>query len=930
MDYTLPKYDEYRKNIKKARENRRSWEHILLGDPKMFKSIEEYMQHMRGLLYWDIDADDWKNLVNLEKDAEDKSRELEDIGESTILVDEETVSDIVVPTRPESAWQKYKEKLRKSGFREPSINEIEKSTLEILKRLQKDGSEVRKGLVMGNVQSGKTANMTALMAMAADWKWNMFIILSGTIENLRVQTQNRLLEDLGADSTINWRGIVDPSNHSQTDKTSDLNFTNNSAYFTVCLKNKRRLENLIKWLQHDQKKKRQMKVIVIDDEADQAGINTANVTTSQRKTINRLIVNLVNNVKHDGSTRGVNSDFGAMNYIGYTATPYANFLNETSSESLYPRDFIATLSNPPEYFGPQVIFGVEGEGNYESETQYDGLDIIRTVSKDNIEKIKSLHDGDLTEIPESLKDSIAWFLVGTAALRHGGYKKPLSMLIHTSHRQEHHQLLSDSIKSWVLNNKKTVMDLCRSVYFEESERVSKSYFLSAFKNYPYKDISDYPSFREIESEIVKLLEGVVNISLNDENELTYSEKIHLCVDNCANNGIDDEGMFKRLVYPNKSQLKEMKVAPAFIVVGGATLSRGLTLEGLISTFFLREGRQADTLMQMGRWFGYRRGYELYPRIWISDKTTDQFRFLSTLDFELRNEIMGMALRGVKPKEYGPRISNSPKVKQLKITAKNKMQSAVFTDMDYSGSHNQSVVFEDNDQVQVENILTTEEFLLSIGKPSYSREKTALVWREVSHFRIFEDFLYKFNFAPNNLVFSNLEGLYDWVDLITQEEKLGKWNVVVAGIRIDESASNLWQIGDFQVSKVTRTRRKTIGKKFDIGVLRAPRDVFADIDYEQLDTEKKSKLEKIKDTNFYEKRREAGLERIPQLLIYRIDKNSKVKHKSSTPVSRTDLNTNTDIIGICITIPGARDSSPYAKTITVKIDNTFEEDDYESD
>lgn len=89
-------------------------------------------------------------------------------------------------------------------------------------------------------------------------------------------------------------------------------------------------------------------------------------------------------------------------------------------------------------------------------------------------------------------------------------------------------------------------------------------------------------------------------------------------------------------------------APAFIVIGGATLSRGLTIEGLISTFFLRSVGQADTLMQMGRWFGYRKKYELLPRLWITDKTRQQFAFLATLDQELRDEIQYMDLTGRSP------------------------------------------------------------------------------------------------------------------------------------------------------------------------------------------------------------------------------------------------------------------------------------------
>jgi len=260
-----------------------------------------------------------------------------------------------------------------------------------------------------------------------------------------------------------------------------------------------------------------------------------------------------------------------------------------------------------------------------------------------------------------------------------------------------------------------------------------------------------------------------------------------------------------------------------------------------------------------------------------------------------------------------------------------MQSAIFTDLDYSGSHNQTVIFE-NDKIKLtNNIRLTEKFLLELGEPVYSNEKTALIWRGVDHKKIFERYLLKFEFSSNNVVFSNVEGLYDWVDQITQEEKLEAWNVVVAGIQQNNSNVEPWKIGNNSVTKVNRTRRKTTGIKLDIGVLRGPKDLLVDIEYGNLNEDQIKQLANMKDTNYYEKRRLAGLGETPQLLIYRINKDSKVltaggNRKNS---NREDLNTVEDLIGVCITIPGSRKNSEYAKTITVNLDPSFADDDFET-
>lgn len=206
-------------------------------------------------------------------------------------------------------------------------------------------------------------------------------------------------------------------------------------------------------------------------------------------------------------------------------------------------------------------------------------------------------------------------------------------------------------------------------------------------------------------------------------------------------------------------------APAFIVVGGATLSRGLTIEGLISTFFLRSVGQADTLMQMGRWFGYRKKYELLPRLWITDKTRQQFVFLAALDQELRDEIQQMDITGRSPADYGPKVKNSPKVSFIRITAKNRMQAATEAAMDYSGASNQTYLFDNNATILKENIRITEEFISELGTawiPENNCYDNDIVWRNVI-FSTIRKFIERFNFCSRLKVFNDTKPLMDWIE-----------------------------------------------------------------------------------------------------------------------------------------------------------------------
>lgn len=921
-DYSLPIYDKYRDWIKIAREKGIEWDKITYAMKSNLNELKEFLEDQKLKNWWDIDCDDWMQIATLEKEAEEQTKAIQYLDGHAMIHEEGQDNDVSIPKGEKSAWQLYKKKLMSQGFKTSVIDEMEKTTIKILRRLSSDtiSKSPIKGLVIGNVQSGKTANMAALMAMAADWGWNMFIVLSGTIENLRQQTQKRLLNDLNIPGTLNWRGLEHLSKKpSYGQRTQDLHFEEDSKdrHFTVCLKNAVRLRKLIQWMQSDPNKQRQMKILVIDDEADQAGINTADISTHERKAINRLIVNLVNGKNEKGEDTDI--QYRAMNYIGYTATPYANVLNESGKESLYPRNFITTLGVSKEYFGPQQIFGADGG-------DYAGMDIVRIIDNHELNSIKDIHDGECFNIPDSLISAICWFLCGSAMMRYWELKKPVSMLVHTSQKQDHHQHIADFIHEWLETDPEIVLKKCSEVWKYETERFSFKTFRKQYPDYDRKDeeISKYPQFEDIESEIRKLLKDVRNIPLGEDGELEYHEGIHLCIDNCSNpKGINEDGMYVRLAYPDSPTIN---TTPAFIVVGGATLSRGLTIEGLISSYFLRSVNQADTLMQMGRWFGYRKGYELLPRIWITSKTYDQFVFLSTLDQELREEIRYMDHMRINPSQYGPKIKNTPKYNFIKITAKNKMQSAKAADMDLSGSYSQTYLFHNDEKILKSNIVAVTKFIESLGKPEDRKlcnkhAENTLIWRNVPYNQIYS--MLKEYRAPKRLMVFNtddIEGVAEWVNKMTSEGKLTNWNVVIAGIA---DKSYVWKLPYGEIGKVKRTRKKNYHDKniINIGVLRDPKDLIADVDLDGKDADLINDVEKFKAKDAKSIRNRAGLDMTPQLLIYMVNKYSK----ADSETNREDLKAPEDLVGLCLNIPGGKSGANYAAKITIRLENNLFDD-----
>ena len=924
MDFSSPVFDDSKAWIQKRFEKGKDWDSIKMAMKSSEEDLREFLDTRTEEDDWpNMTNDEWKLLVENEKFYSTFQESVNFSGSDGVLVNTKEGNTLSVPQDPKSCWQLYKNKLR---WNVDSLKTLENATHGILRRLSLDTTEIGpvKGLVIGHVQSGKTANMEALMAMAADHGWNFFIVLSGTIENLRMQTLRRMLGDLKNPGNLNWEVLDHLSKKSPIyARTINLDFSENSnmRYLTVCLKNARRLRNLIEWIHEERQKHNNMRILIIDDEADQASISNTAVELGQedkeRKGINKLIVDLVED-KHYKSNK-TNGKARAINYIMYTATPYANFLNESTPESLYPKDFIWTLKTSNEYIGPNQIYGYE---------ENDGLDIKRTVINDDLAQIAEIYDNTSNELPKSLKDSICWFICAVSVMRYWGYSgKPISMLVHTSQKTTSHKSIADAISNWInVERSNSIKDYCKNIYEEETTKETKDMWFDQFPEYGIdkSKVKDYPTFDEISTEIDLLLsQNISHIKMDEDGDLEYQKGLHLVIDNCKNNRITSNNEHVRLAYPEPNSDNYPDPAPAFIIVGGSTLSRGLTIEGLVSTFFLRTSKQADTLMQMGRWFGYRKNYELLPRIWMTDDTRKKFEFLSQLEVELREDLKRFMTASVSPMEYGPRIKTSPKVSWLNLTSKKHMTNAVPASMNFSGARPQTVIFDINNDIQNENIRITDEFLNGIQTPMYnSGLKNCLVWKDVNLNYIIDNLLNKFNFSSRSRVFNEMGAFCDWVKEVSTEEGMDKWSVIVAGKGdivpyTDESDS--WNVNGFAVNKVNRSKKKNNSDEssIDIGVLRALKDCLADVNSKYFDTNKSV----TKQTEVDEIREKAEMSSVPQLIVYRIDKDSVAQNGSK---NREDLKFEPDIIGLYISVPGEKVSDSFSKQITINLPETDQE------
>jgi len=946
------------------------------SDEELLSRLQDTDVFDEDLYYPFTTLEDWDSFIDYYYEQEEKT------ATARIIRDVERGSGDRIPTENSNgAWQVFRRSLvDKKEIPGSSILQMERSAQEVLNQLEdgnrKDanGEYIRgpvRGLVMGNVQSGKTANMEALMSMAAEFGWNVFIILTGTIENLRLQTEERMKADLPSRGlgwqflhNLSFRGAGAPSNLKLRPGDTD-------RYVITCLKNSSRLKTLLSWLNHDRSRKEQMRVLVIDDESDQASLNTkkmdmldgmtadeAEAAEVERTRINQEIMAIVNgNIRADSKET---APYQAMNYVCYTATPYGNFLNESLENSLYPSDFIKVLPLADTYFGPQQIFGDPVNGTS------DGLRIINEIpdeesgadeAHDDVKKLEAIYDAwldrapTMPDLPQSLKEAIAWFCICVAIRRveaaqdHDTKVRPLSMMIHHSMKTDYHISIARAVRQWYERiTDDDFMALCQAVYDEQTQRFSRDTFCRSWPDYGQDcginlrenpdELRDYPPFDDLRGKLEDLHQiSMTHITIGDR--LKFPRGLILCVDNSRNVPVieaEGDGQQEvRLLYPAGGDECPTPV-PAFLVVGGNTLARGLTLKGLVSTYFSRHVTQADTLMQMGRWFGYRRGYELLPRIWMTRSAESSFEAMTEIDIRLRDDIRYRYL-SVSPREYGPVIRTMP---GLSLTAKNKMQNAENAEMSFAGAHLQTVEFENIQSRLANNIQVAEAFLAGLGEPvaglttSRSRVWTGVPFAVIRH-QLFDPSYYKLTRQASTEVFC------DWFDQVA--EQFDDWEVILYGRDTAKLPPDKTWHG---VGKINRSRRlsgvrEPDSQNLSIGILSDPNVWMADLapaflrtvsdaDRVALEAGKKAAQNSRAAQDMREVqqrlREKAGKKNTPRLVMYCIDKDSQYHGKTEPgkKASRCRLAVSEDLIGLELLVPGQTGNRRYVASVSVKMKN----------
>jgi hypothetical protein len=556
-------------------------------------------------------------------------------------------------------WNRYKDQLIESGFPFNVVSTLDRSTNDILDHLEnpkKDGKWTRRGMVVGHVQSGKTANFTGLICKATDAGYQVIIVLAGMLNSLRNQTQTRLDEDfigycaeLEKGIGVGVKVIKDKDIRrpiALTTKSQDFRRTSKRASsFTlasvkesivfILKKNKSTLNNLYKWLKNNNGKAlRDCSLLMIDDESDHASINT-NREDRNPTAINRAIRELL-------------ALFGRSSYVGYTATPFANIFIDPDSEhemlngemfgDLFPKDFILNLNPPTNYFGPGKIFS---SVDNESEQGSNQDDLFLRIIDDYEDSLPLKHKSSYIpqSLPQSLETAIQLFILSKAIRIQRGYAK------------SHHSMMINVSRFNIVQEQITL----KVHDYIEQLRAS----IQCYSHLP---------FEEIEDQNIHRLHALWNIEYSTSS--TWSDVLPLLVKaigpaevQLINSKSTDKLDYSKANYPNGRTV---------IAIGGLSLSRGLTLEGLCVSYFLRNSRMYDTLMQMGRWFGYRDYYEDLCRVYMTIDAANWYSHIHDSTEELRLEFDKMKKLGTTPKDFGLKVRSHPT--SLIVTARNKMRA----------------------------------------------------------------------------------------------------------------------------------------------------------------------------------------------------------------------------------------------------------------
>ncbi len=659
-------------------------------------------------------------------------------------------------------WTRYRQLLGNSGWPPGVVGTLNNATDELLDLLgdpSESGIWKRRGLVVGDVQSGKTASYAALICKAADAGYRMVILLTGILENVRRQTQERLdAAFVGLDSR-DWLapervqrttrvgvGHLDGRRFGIVFTSRERDFRKNAAQalnislasvsepvLVVTKKNKAVLRRLADWLRSRNAGadgRIDVPLLLIDDEADNASINTRQ-DVADTTAINKAIRDLL-------------AGFTRSSYVGFTATPFANiFIDPASSDDmlgddLFPRDFIHVLEPPTNYVGMTALFPVlEPDGSAEDEPS----GILRSIDDEDI-WLPAGHgkNAEVGDLPPSLLAALRCFLLATAVRdlrardgadgRGGGPHR--SMLVNVSRFTDVQNKVAGLIGT-------RLDDMRRAVRLHGSLP-------------PPRAAAQSPEIATLEQVFARELAGC---------GYAWPEVLgvlHEAISPVVVRAVNQSTGAASLDYGQG----ELRV----VAVGGNSLSRGLTLEGLSTSYFLRNAKAYDTLLQMGRWFGYRDGYGDLCRLWLTVEAEGWYRHVAEATIELKRDFLRMKRRGATPREFGLRVRTHPDT--LLITARNKMASGMDVvgtrDISLMGRGVETATLPAGRRRHVENLELVDSLLGRLAELGVASERSpfanALRWLNVPA-DVVAGFLDAFRVHPSNHDFQG-DSIAEWL------------------------------------------------------------------------------------------------------------------------------------------------------------------------
>ncbi|MDQ3671722.1 MAG: Z1 domain-containing protein, partial [Actinomycetota bacterium] len=738
-------------------------------------------------------------------------------------------------------WERYRTYLEDVNNWAPrTIRRLDEITDEILGRMenpQREGAWDRRGMVVGQVQSGKTSNYTGLICKAADAGYRLIVVLAGTHNSLRSQTQLRLDSGfLGFDTQ--QRFFFDQSNlrfgvgalpgvrlypvHSLTSSEESGDFKLSVArqanmmigsdpILLVVKKNPSILRNLIRWATLIQQERHpesgrlvvpDVPLFVIDDEADHASVNTKDMKYDE----NGLADPELDPTAINGLIRKLLHRFEKSAYVGYTATPFANIFiyedafTEEHGADLFPKNFIVRIPAPENYIGPNEVFGTAADPAAGLEERA-ALPVVRPID-DHDSWIADRHrkDDPVGALPDSLRRAIRCFLLVCAARSARGQTDVHnSMLIHVTRFTLVQAQVTEQVKDELSSLKKRVRfgDGDRKDQpIDELRELWERDFVPTTAAFPDVASLDWPRVRNALEQAVAKIE-VMTINGTARDALTYYEH---------RNGL------------------------SVIAVGGDKLSRGLTLEGLSVSYYLRASKMYDTLMQMGRWFGYRPGYLDLCRLYLPPELRDWYRDITAANQELLNLFDHMADVGGTPKDFGLRVKSHPD--GLLVTAPAKMRHGKKMRLSFSDTISEAIIFHRDEKIIEANFRLVEQYVRQFdatGKPERQKSGT-LLWRDVDASDVVAFLEVFITHADARKAQAKLLATY--IRSRVAEEELVDWTVALIS---NTSRQRLQEIAGHKLGLIKRTNLADESEsRYVIRRLLSPSDEAVDLSKEQFD------------------------------------------------------------------------------------------------